>query len=112
MDHTPPTDAAVKRAKQLRKKILLALYRSFTEMPYAEMELGDLSKICGAEPADLNWNMVYLEKCGLVELGHSTDCPPFISCTAGITSAGVDLVESPERLNAKFQLNPEMEKLE
>lgn len=102
MDQTPPTDAAVERAKQLRKKILLALYRSFTEMPYAEIELGHLSTVCDVEPADLNWNIVYLEKCGLVELGHSTDCPPFISCTAGITAVGVDLVETPGLLDEKF----------
>lgn len=102
MDQTPPTDSDVEKAKQLRKKLLLSLYRFFTEMPYAEMELSQISEICEAEPSELNWNMVYLEKCGLIELGHSTDCPPYVSCTANITAAGVDLVEIPGGLDEKF----------
>lgn len=102
MDQTFPTESAVETAKRLRKKLLLSLYRFFTEMPYAEMELSRLSELCEAESAELNWNMVYLEKCGLVELGHSTDCPPFVSCTASITAAGIDLVEIPEGLDEKF----------
>jgi hypothetical protein len=102
MEQTPPTDSQVENAKRLRRKLLMSLYRFFTESPYAEIELGQLAEICGAEASDLNWNMVYLEKCGLIELGHSTDCPPFISCTASITAAGVDLVETPGSLNEKF----------
>lgn len=102
MNQTPPTDSDVEKVKQLRRKILLCLYRFFTEAPYAEIELNQLSGICEAEPSDLNWNMVYLEKCGLIELGHSTDCPPYVSCTACITAGGVDLVETPGRLDEKF----------
>lgn len=102
MDQTFPTDSAVENAKWLRKKLLLYLYRFFTEMPYAEMELSQLSELCEVESAELNWNMVYLEKCGLIELGHSTDCQPYVSCTATITAAGVDLVETPGRLDEKF----------
>ena len=102
MDQTPPTYSDVEKAKQLRKKLLLSLYRFFTEMPYAEIELSHLAELCCEQPADLNWNMVYLEKRGLIELGHSTDCPPYVSCTACITAAGVDLVETPGGLDEKF----------
>lgn len=104
MDQTFPADSTVEKAKQLRKQILLHLYRFFTEMPYAEMELGQLSELCDAEAADLNWNMVYLEKCGLVEMGGFSDCPPYVACAASITAAGVDLVESPGGLDEKFSV--------
>lgn len=102
MDQTLPTETAVENAKRLRKQLLLALYHSFIETPYAEMELSRLSEVCKAEASDLNWNMVYLEKSGLIEMGHSSDCPPFVSCTASITAAGVDLVETPGGLDEKF----------
>jgi hypothetical protein len=102
MDQTPPIKVDLEKAKRIRKTILLSLYRFFTEAPYAEYELGQLADVCKAEPADLNWNIVYLEKCGLVELGRSSDCPPYVSCTATITAAGVDLVETPGAVDEKF----------
>lgn len=103
-DQAPPKEADVDKAKRLRKSILLIMYRFFTGAPYAEMELGQLSEQCGAEAADLNWNLVYLEKCGLLELGRASDCPPYVSCTANLTAAGVDLVETPGALDEKFRL--------
>jgi hypothetical protein len=102
MDQTLPIEADVEKAKRIRKSILLSLYRLFTEAPYAEIELGQLSDLCQANAADLNWNIVYLEKCGLVTLGRSSDCPPYVSCTANITATGVDLVETPGGLDKKF----------
>lgn len=104
-DQKPPMEADVEKAKHLRKSILLILYRFFTEAPYAELELPQLSDQCGSNAAFLNWNLVYLEKCGLVELGKSSDCPPYVSCTASLTSAGVDLVETPGGLDEKFRLS-------
>ena len=46
--------------------------------------------------------MVYLEKCGYVELDKSMDCPPYVSCTAIITATGIDLVETPQKFDKKF----------
>lgn len=103
MDQAPPIKVDLEKAKGIRKTILLSLYRFFTEAPYAEYELSQLAEVCEAEPADLNWNIVYLEKCGLVELGRSSDCPPYVSCTATITAAGVDLVEAPGAIDEKFK---------
>lgn len=95
MDPKLPLEADIEKAKRLRKSILIILYHFFIKAPYAEMELGRLSEQCGADAADLNWNIVYLEKRGLVSLARSSDCPPSVSCTANITAAGVDLVEIP-----------------
>jgi hypothetical protein len=103
MEKTPLINVDLEKAKNIRKTVLFSLYRFFTEAPYAEYELSQLAEICEADAADLNWNIVYLEKCGLVELGRSSDCPPYVSCTATITAAGVDLVETPGAVDEKFQ---------
>jgi hypothetical protein len=103
MDGTVFMEVDAAKAKRIRKTILISLYRFFTQAPYAELELSQLSEFCEAGADELNWNIVYLEKCGLVELGRSADCPPFVSCTATITAAGIDLVESQGGLDLKFQ---------
>jgi hypothetical protein len=102
-NQSPPIQAEVDKAKRIRKSILLSLYRFFIKAPYAELELSQLAEQCDAEPAEMNWNIVYLEKCGLVTLGRSSDCPPYVSCTVNITAAGVDLVETPGGLDEKFE---------
>ena len=86
----------------LRRCILKVLYQFFQEYPYGLAELHQFQKQCQCSPEQLNWNIVYLEKCGFVELDKSMDCPPYVSCTASITAQGIDLVENPERLGQKF----------
>ena len=51
---------------------------------------------------ELNWNIVYLEKCGYVELGKSIDAPPYIASSATITAQGIDLVEDENGFNRRF----------
>jgi hypothetical protein len=46
--------------------------------------------------------MVYLEKCGLVELGKGYDAPPYIAAAASISAAGIDLVEDPPSFGRRF----------
>jgi hypothetical protein len=87
---------------QLRRCILLALYDMFREYPYASIELSYLQEACPGTPKDLNWNVVYLEKKGFVDLDKSSDCPPYIACTVTITAAGIDLIEDQEKFNHVF----------
>ncbi|MBF0118347.1 MAG: hypothetical protein HQK79_05885 [Desulfobacterales bacterium] len=81
---------------KLRKCLLKILYENFKEYPYASMELKQLEEECNITPKELNWNIVYLEKCGYVELGKSSDCPPYIAAMATITAKGIDIVEKTE----------------
>jgi len=88
----------------LRRCILETLYRFFREYPFGLAELYQFQDQCHCGPEQLNWNIVYLEKSGYVELDKSLDCPPFVSCTASITAQGIDLVENPAQLDQKFPL--------
>lgn len=90
----------------LRRCILKTLYDFFREYPYGLAELGTLDEACHSDPKRFNWNIAYLEKCGYVELDKSMDCPPYISCTAGITAKGIDLVEDVQQLNKTFPAIP------
>ena len=92
----------VKLHKRLRKCILKYLYETFREFPYVPIEMEQLAEICQVTPKDLNWNMVYLEKCGYVELGRSVDAPPYIACSVSITAAGIDLVEDEAEFSRRF----------
>jgi hypothetical protein len=78
------------------------LYRIFRRYPYAAVELKQLGEDCGVEPKELNWNLVYLEKCGYVELGKSVQCPPFVAASVTLTAEGIDLVEDAGRFERRF----------
>ncbi|MBW2412353.1 MAG: hypothetical protein JRF72_21345 [Deltaproteobacteria bacterium] len=78
---------------RLRQCILESLYEIFKEYPYAPVELRQLEERCRTDAKTLNWNIVYLEKCGFVELGKSIECPPYIASSAALTAKGIDLIE-------------------
>jgi len=78
---------------RIRRCVMEALYDFFKSFPYATMELRQLSEEFGIEPGDLNWNIVYLEKCGLVDLAKSYAQPPFVSPSAVITAGGIELID-------------------
>jgi hypothetical protein len=86
----------------LRRCILKTLYEFFMAYPFGLSELRTIDKTCQSNPESLNWNIVYLEKCGYVELDKSMDCPPYVSCTATITAKGIDLVENIQKFDNKF----------
>ena len=86
----------------LRRCILKTLYDFFRAYPFGLAELRTIDETCQSDPEWLNWNIVYLEKCGYVELDKSMDCPPYVSCTAGITARGIDLVENFQKFDKKF----------
>jgi len=87
---------------RLRSCILQTLYEMFKEYPYAQIEPGQIMEVCGTDARELNWNLVYLEKSGLVELGRSHDSPPFIACSVALTAQGIDLIENEDAFKSRF----------
>jgi hypothetical protein len=87
---------------RIRLRILRCLYDMFREVPYAGVELIQLEKDCRVNAAALNWNIVYLEKSGLLELSRSTDCSPHVACSATITATGIDLIEDGDAFRSRF----------
>lgn len=96
---------------QLRRQILTTLYEHFREFPYAPLDIQILSDACGTVHTELNWNLVYLEKSGLVELGTLEAAPPFIACSVVISASGIDLIENDGAFQQKFPMAPEPERL-
>jgi len=88
--------------RQLRQRILEQLYSCFQQHPLAAIELRQLAEHCHASAPDLNWNIVYLEKKGWVRLNFSSECQPFVACSAELTGTGIDLVEDPEAMGRLF----------
>ncbi|MDF1590880.1 MAG: hypothetical protein P1P89_05135 [Desulfobacterales bacterium] len=87
---------------RLRGCILKMLYGMFREHPYAQAEPGQIMELCRTDVKELNWNLVYLEKCGYLELGRSFESPPFIACSVALTAQGIDLVENEDEYGLRF----------
>ena len=87
---------------RLRSCILKTLYEMFKEYPYAQVEPGQIMELCRTDAKELNWNLVYLEKCGYLELGRSFDSPPFIACSVALTAQGIDLIENEDEYSLRF----------
>jgi hypothetical protein len=94
---------------KLRRCILQSLYSFFKEFPYGSMEVRHMIESCETDTQTLNWNLVYLEKCGYIELDKSPDCPPYVTCTATITAVGIDLVEDEAEFSSKFSIDYDIE---
>lgn len=86
----------------LRRCILITLYDFFQDHPLAEIELSHLETTCHTTVKALNWNLVYLEKKGLVELRPAVECLPYVACTASISGRGIDLVENEAAFEKRF----------
>lgn len=87
---------------KLRHCILRTLYKLFQEFPYASIELRQIAEECRTDARELNWNIVYLEKCGYVELSKSSESLPYIASSVNITAQGIDLVEDESEFNRRF----------
>ncbi len=96
------TKDEIKQHKRLRNCILKYLYETFRDFPHVPIEMDQLVETCQVSPKDLNWNIIYLEKCGFIELSKSYAAPPFIACSATITVEGIDLVEDESAFNRRF----------
>jgi len=92
----------------LRRNILTYLYHAFRRVPDGPVELDQICAACEVEIEALNWNIVYLEKCGYIELGRGYPPPPYIACWATITVQGIDLVEDSAALHRRFPDPTEM----
>lgn len=86
----------------LRRCILENLYEIFKAYPYAAVELRQIEESCCVSPKELNWNMVYLEKRGYLELGKSVECPPYVAPTVTLTADGIELIEDPLEFDRRF----------
>jgi hypothetical protein len=86
----------------LRRRILEYLYALFKRYPYSSIELGEIAEFCQTSAEELNWNIVYLEKCGWVELAKSIPSPPYVACSACLTASGIDLLENACELNIRL----------
>lgn len=100
MEH--PTTEDLEVLLRLRACLLEKLYQFFREIPYGAMELGQLETHCRTDTQTLNWNLVYLEMCGYVELGRGVEAWPHVAFSANITAAGIELVEDTRRFRARF----------
>ena len=72
------------------------------------VELREIEEGCDTDPKSLNWNLVYLEKCGYLELGRAYNCSPYIAPFASLTASGIDLVEDINAFNQRFPLEDDM----
>jgi len=90
---------------KLRHCVLKMLYILFQEFPYASIELGQIAEECRTDAGELNWNIVYLEKCGYVELSRSSESPPYVASSVNITAKGIDLVEDESEFKRRFPVD-------
>ena len=97
-----PTANELAAVRRLRRCMLMNLYAIFKQVPYAAVELKQIEEDCGSNTTEVNWNMVYLEKCGYIELGKSVEAPPYVASTATLTAEGIDLIEDGDEFNRRF----------
>ncbi|HIE05231.1 MAG TPA: hypothetical protein EYP58_00355 [bacterium (Candidatus Stahlbacteria)] len=77
--------------RELRREILRLLFEKFQEHPYHRILANEFCKIIGIPLSRLDYNMIYLEEKGYVELQKPREGDVFIS--ARITARGIDLIE-------------------
>ena len=104
MTHRPVAED-IAAVRKLRRCMLIHLYTVFKQYPYAAVELKQIEEDCRSNTTEVNWNMVYLEKCGYVELGKSVEAPPYVASTATLTAAGIDLIEDGEKFDRRFAVH-------
>jgi hypothetical protein len=87
-------------ASEIRRKILEMLFSRFKEHPYHRITPAEFKESLGINTNELNYNMIYLEGKGFVELQKPLEGNVFVG--ARITSQGIDLVEDEYRFNITF----------
>ncbi len=86
--------------QELRRKILQMLYTRFTEHPYHRITPKEFTENLGVTQRTLDFNIIYLEEKGYVELQKPLEGSIFVG--ARITPKGIDLVEDKDQLNSLF----------
>ncbi len=88
---------------EIRRRILEMLYEKFTEHPYYRITPKEFKNELKINLRELNYNVIYLEEKGLIELQKPLEGSLFVG--ARITTKGVDLVEDEYKFNMMFPLN-------
>ncbi|MEW6076282.1 MAG: hypothetical protein AB1724_00575 [Thermodesulfobacteriota bacterium] len=81
---------------------MVYLYDTFRRHPNSSVDIRELEESCGTSPEEMNWNLIYLEKCEYIELGKSVLFPPYVATMITLTVKGIDLVEDAEALKKRF----------
>jgi len=76
------------------------LYTCFTEHPYHRITPKEFTESLGVTQKVLDFNIIYLEEKGYVELQKPLEGSIFVG--ARITTKGIDLVEDTNQLNVLF----------
>ena len=90
---------------RLRYRIMVYLYDTFRRHPNSSVDIRELEEACDTSPDEINWNLIYLEKCEYVELGKSVPFPPYVATMITLTVKGIDLVEDSVKLKKRFQIS-------
>ena len=91
--------------RELRRQILKLLYDKFQEHPYYRILAKEFCEIIGVPLNRIDYNMIYLEEKGYVELQKPWEGDVFIS--ARITAKGIDLVEDDFELDLRLRKKAE-----
>lgn len=86
----------------LRRNILTMLYERFCEHPYHVVTPKEFVETLKIDQHELNYNIVYLEEKGLVELYKPLEGAIFVA--SRITSRGIDLVEDELEFRSRFPI--------
>ena len=85
---------------EIRREILRMLYECFKEHPYNRMTSNELKETLNIGLKELQFNVIYLEEKGLLELQKPLEGSLFVG--ARITPKGIDLIEDEIQLDIVF----------
>ncbi len=85
---------------EIRRKILEMAYERFKDHPYYRITPKEFREMLNIDLRTLNFNIVYLEEKGYIELQKPLEGSLFVG--ARITSKGVDLVEDAYQFDITF----------
>ena len=88
---------------EIRSKILKMAYERFKEHPYNRITPKELENALNIGFKELNYNIIYLEEKGLIELQKPLEGNIFVGVR--ITSKGIDLVEDECQFGIMFPIN-------
>jgi hypothetical protein len=90
---------------EIRREILKMVYERYTQHPYYRVTPKEFKEELGISLRQLNFNIVYLEEKGLLELQKPLEGSLFVG--ARITPRGIDLVEDEFQFDTTFPLKNE-----
>ncbi|MCX7994478.1 MAG: hypothetical protein N3A65_01730 [candidate division WOR-3 bacterium] len=88
---------------EIRRKILEMVYEKFKEHPYYRITPKEFKEALNIDLKTLNFNIVYLEEKGYIELEKPLEGSLFVG--ARITSKGIDLVEDEYQFDITFPVD-------